>query len=132
MRKFLLALPLLLASCATPGTPADLNLLIAQIQAYTAQVCSYQPAAASVAQLIAAFYTNAAPAIGIVNTIGDAICRAPVTSATVRRGTTVVTRIVPTPKGPVVIKGYSAVRRGAAGDTRIVQTPVGPIVVYAR
>ena len=96
-----------LTSCGTTGplTQQQIDALIAQVQTYTAQACAFQPTAASVATLIAAMVPSAAPAVGVVNMIGDAICKAPTTKATVRRGAVQATRIVTTPKGPVAITG---------------------------
>lgn len=97
----------LLGGCTTTGplTQEQINVLIAQIQTYTAQACAFQPTAASVASLIAAMVPSAALGVSIVNVIGEAICKAPTTKAVVRRGAVVTTKIVSTPQGPIVIQG---------------------------
>jgi len=96
-----------LTGCGTTGplTQEQINALIAQIQTYTAQACAFQPTAASVATVIAALVPQAAPAVGVVNLVGDAICKAPTTKAAVRRGVVQATRIVSTPKGPIAVTG---------------------------
>src|SRR5262245_30144601 len=92
----LLGSTIFLTSCGTTGplTQQQIDQLIAQIQTYTAQACAFQPTAASVASLIAAMVPTAAPAVGVVNMIGDAICKAPTTKAAVRRGAVQSTKIV--------------------------------------
>ena len=114
MRKTLLAslvsLPLLLTGCATTGgplSPDQINQLVAQIRQYTAAACAFQPTISGVTALIAAFYAPAAPVVGLVNVIGDAICKAPQTRAALRRGVVQATRIVQTPKGPVAVTGVN-------------------------
>lgn len=115
MRKLIFVLPFLfLTSCATTGglSKDQINQIIAQVQAYTAKVCAFQPTASSLVSLVSAFYSQAQVFGDVVNAIGDAICKAPTTSASVRRGVTTVTKIVPSPRGNIVIKGtpYGAVR----------------------
>jgi hypothetical protein len=108
MRKFLLALPLLLAACAGGIFTADqISTLIQQIQADVAKACSFQPLADGVGALINAFFPAGAPFIQIEQTISDAICKAPVTSSVVRGGVVQDIRIVQTPKGPIALKGTS-------------------------
>lgn len=118
MKKMLmvmaLAPTLLFGGCATTGTGGltqdQINAFVAQIQAYTVAACSFQPTAATVATLIGAFAPGAATVIGIVNSIGDAICKAPVTASAVKRGSLQQSRVVQTPKGPVTVKGLSVTR----------------------
>lgn len=114
MRKFAIAVAAVaaftLSACGTTGTTGgftkdQLNAIIQQIQAATASACAFQPTAASITSLIAAMYPAAAPFTSIVNDVAGAICKAPVTAAAVKRGAVVQTRIVQTPKGPVVVQG---------------------------
>lgn len=111
MKKLLAAcivsVSLVLGGCATTGNIDD---LIQQIRDYTAKACAFQPEAASVAALIAAFVPGAGGAVGIVNLIGDAICKSPTTKTVIRRGELKTTRIVQTPKGPIAITGTSYAR----------------------
>lgn len=107
MKKFLIVALLFLSACAGSGplTPEQIASLRSDIQSYVAATCSFQPDAASLGALISAFYSPATPYVGMVNAIGNAICTAPVTAAALRRGTTQITRIVQTPKGPVAVHG---------------------------
>lgn len=114
--KFALAVVpiMLLANCSTIGglTQDQINALIQQIQAFTSQACSFRPQVQGVEELITALFPNAGPFTLIVNTVGNAICSAPITSAVRKRGTAVVTRVVQTPNGPIAVKGatYGKVR----------------------
>lgn len=123
MRKFLQVISVcsftMLSSCATTGggglTQDQLNALVQQIQAFTASACAFQPATAGVVALITALFPATAPFALIVNTVGDAICKAPVVAVSVkgaRHGVTIVTRIVPTNNGPVKVTGatYGAIK----------------------
>src|SRR5512144_3179028 len=113
LRNTMLASTLLLGACAGgPLTQEQISTLVAQIQAYTAQACAAQPTIAGAAALIAAFYAPALPVAALINTVGDAFCRAPVTAASVRRGVVSQTRIVSTPKGPIAVQStvYGAPR----------------------
>jgi len=102
MRRFLICTlaGIALASC---GTTQTADQIIAQIQAYTAKVCAFQPTAASVAAVVAALYPQAGIAVGIVEGVGNAICAAPTTKAAAPGG--VATKIVSTPRGAVAVKG---------------------------
>lgn len=108
LRNTMIACSLLLGGCASgPLTQEQINVLVTQIQTYTAQACAAQPTVAGAISLIGSFYTPAAPFITLANAIGDAFCRAPVTAASVRRGVVSQTRIVATPKGPVAVQAVS-------------------------
>ncbi len=117
LRKMMMAsvvsAPLLFSGCTTTGgglTQEQVALLIQQIQAKTVALCAFQPTAISVATLIAAFYSPATFVVGIVDFIGDTICKSPVAKTAIRRGAVVSTRIVQTPKGPVAVSGASFAR----------------------
>jgi hypothetical protein len=108
MRKFIFAAVLAasLTGCAasqnTPSTPGV--SLVEQITIYTEQACGFLPAASAVSQLIAAFYPAAIPPIEAVTFIAGVICSARSPSAAAR-SSGVVTKIVNTPRGPVVVTG---------------------------
>jgi hypothetical protein len=109
LRGTLLAsvLALGLSGCAagqnTPGAPGA--NLVEQIALYTQQACGFLPAASAVSQLLAAFYPAAIPPIEAVTFVAQAICRAQSPAQTTRASTGVVTKIVQTPRGPVVVTG---------------------------
>lgn len=112
LRKMLLALPiLLLTSCAGTGviTPDQLDQIVAQVQAYTAKACLFVPTAATVANIVGAFVPQAAIAGSVVSMVGDAICTAPITASVRRRGTTLITKTVRTPRGAMTVKGHAIV-----------------------
>lgn len=113
MKKLLLALPVLALTACTGGkvTPEQIAAIIPQIQAYTAAACAFQPTAATVANLVAAFYPDAQIGATVVSQIGDAICKAPTTASVKSKGVTTVSKTVATPKGKIIVKGVSYVVR---------------------
>src|SRR5262245_59941242 len=113
MRKLLAGLALVaelsLSACGTTGglSSQQVQQYIAQIQTYVAQACGYQPAVASVSAVLAAFVPELSPLPPIVQVVGDAICKAPVTASVRRGGVFQVTRVVSTPRGPIIVKGLN-------------------------
>jgi len=111
MRKLMLSLPLtlMLASCTTMGGgTASTDQIIGAIQQFTRQACGFLPAAQGVAAVISALYPAGAPAFGIVDAVGNAICQAPVVAAAKRRyGVAAgVVRVVVAPNGQrIVVRG---------------------------
>ena len=106
MRKLILALPLLLMSCATPGgAPPDLTTLVSQVIAQCARLCAYQPTFDTVATIVSAFYSPVALAQSVVDAAASAICTAPIVKAGRRYGVSTLTRAVSTPKGIIYVKG---------------------------
>lgn len=97
----------MLAGCTTTGglDKERLAQIIAQVRDGAAKVCQFLPDAANLATLVGNFYDPAKPAAMVVSAAVDAICAAPTTAGSVRRGVTRYTRIVDTPKGAVPITG---------------------------
>ncbi len=95
----------LLAGCAgqTPPTQEQLSEIAQRVEAYTQQFCNFQPSAAALLQLIGAFYQPGQAAISVANSIGAAICNAPITSSYRRGARRAIARAVTTPDGQVVI-----------------------------
>ncbi len=114
MRKTIFALALLpfLAGCATTSgtggfTKDQLDAIIAQVRAGAAAACSFQPEVSSVATVVAALFPQAGPFTLVVNGTIQAICAAIPASTVLKRGAIVQTRIVQTPKGPVLVRGVT-------------------------
>ena len=111
MRKTIFAIPLAftLAGCATTGGgTASTDQVIGAIQQFTRQACGFLPAAQGVAAVIAALYPAGAPAFGIVDAVGNAICQAPVVAAAKRRygAAAGVARVVVAPNGQrIIVRG---------------------------
>ena len=107
MRKLLLALPLLLMSCATPGgAPPDLTTLVSQVIAQCARLCDC-PADLRHRRndSVGILFSGCLGAVGCVDAAASAICTAPIVKAGRRYGVSTLTRAVSTPKGVIYVKG---------------------------
>ncbi len=115
MRKLILVATVALAGCATTSgtgpTPQDITTIEQNIAAYTKAVCSLQPTVTAMLQLIGAFWTAGQPILTMANTIGAAICSAPLAKLSTPKGCPV--RLVTAPNGKVIaVTDARCVKRG--------------------